>query len=505
MSKLLSQETTNGTASKAPLGDRAAHTDARFPGYILSGVVGEAELTAVADAAVRRSGGRGALGPIPKGAVVLVMTNEDQDPDVMGHLAEAMRRAGAASVTTKRWSELGLPTGEFSAADGWRELSDAHVETVITIGERVQQDALQRFLETKSEFDCIYAGDAGEGHWKIVLGSRFRANWMYKRREDLLARYTNFPVEIQNLLEQKLIATFRRASAVRITDPEGTDLSWDVSEEEAVLWERGAQIPWHIIGSTIEAVRFAQVRPAFGGNRIDSLGKFAPIAARHYPTINGVIAGTVNHTGFFPHITIGVEGGKISSVEGGGEYGRRLTALVDRFKDVQYPGYPGKGYHFLNDATIGANPKTFRAMDTLWHTSTPWSGGGNERYRAGVIHFGFGVEHDDPEFTKFGRENHVPIKHMAHVHTYFSDWLLKDRETGEWTKIIDRGHLVVLDDPAVRRVASLIADPDELLDYDWVPAIPGINHPGDYQRDYAQDPVSWIKRDVAGEFGRSVK
>ena len=114
-----------------------------------------------------------------------------------------------------------------------------------------------------------------------------------------------------------------------------------------------------------------------------------------------------------------VRGGKVAEISGGGEYGRRFEEIIDRFKDVQYPAYPGPGYGFVNDATIGANPKTFRAIETLWHTATPWYGGGNERYRAGVIHFGFGAEHDDPEFIKFGRENQVPIKHMAHVHAYF--------------------------------------------------------------------------------------
>ena len=28
-------------------------------------------------------------------------------------------------------------------------------------------------------------------------------------------------------------------------------------------------------------------------------------------------------------------------------------------------GYPEPGYHYFNDATIGANPKTFRSMETL--------------------------------------------------------------------------------------------------------------------------------------------
>src|SRR5207245_1130264 len=301
------------------------------------------------------------------------------------------------------WSSLGLPTGEYSAAEGWRELSQERLDSVIASGERVEQDALKGLLEKNSDYTHIYAGDAGEGHYRIAVGESFRANWMYRKREDLLARYTNFPVHIQRLLERKLVNSFSRAAEVRITDPEGTDIGWNVTPEEARLWTQGSCIPWHII-----------------------------------------------------------------------------------------------------DATIGSNPKTFRTIESLWSTAIPWIGGGNERYRAGVIHFGFGAEHDDPEFVKFGRENKAPVKHMAHLHAYFPTYEIKDRETGEWFKVIDRGRLTVLEDPAVRRLAALIADPDQLLAYDWVPAIPGINHPGDYGRDYAPDPAAWIRRDVAGEFGRPV-
>ena len=477
----------------------------RRPGYILRPMQSTDELQAAADAAVLRSGGRGALGPIEKGAKILVVTSEDQDDEIFEVLERAMRdTAGAASVRKLLWSELGVPTGSFSAADGWRELSEEHVETVIEAGERVEQDALIRFLEKEPDFTAIYGGDAGEGHFKVALGEVFKANWMYRKREDLFARYTNFPAQLQRLLERRLIAMFGRAEAVRITDPEGTDISWEVTPEEADLWMRGSWIPWHIIGTTIEAVRFAQVRPGFGGTREGSLPKFAPIAARHYPTINGVVAGTANHTGFFPRVEVHIEGGRVVDVKGDSEYARRFRDIVQRYKDVQYPSYPGPGYGWINDATIGSNAKTFRAMETLWETAVPWYGSGNERYRAGVVHFGFGAEHDDPEFIKFGRENQVPVKHIAHVHAYFPTYEIKDRDTGEWFKVIDRGRLTVLDDPVVRRVASLIADPDVLLAYDWIPAIPGINHPGNYERDYAPDPVPWIRRDVEGEFANAI-
>lgn len=481
------------------------HESPRYPSYVLSKPASTDELKPVAESAVSRSGGRGALGPIQSGAKVLIVVTDDQNQTVLELISAAMRDAGAASVTTLTWSELGLPTGDFSAAQGWRELSDEHVNTVIKAGERVEQDALLKYLAVNPDFTTIYAGDAGEGHYKMALGARFKANWMYRGYEDLVARYNNYPAPLQRLIERKLIALFGRAAGVRISDPEGTDLSWDVTEEEAALWERGAWIPWHIIGSTIEGLRFAQVRPSFGGKPEGSLKEFAPHAARHFPTINGVISGTVNHTGFYPHIRLRLEGGKITSIEGGGEYGDRFRAIVDRYKDVQYPGYPSPGYHFLNDATIGSNPKTFRSVEGLWHTALPWVGLGPERYRAGVIHFGFGAEHEDPEFVKFGRENQAPVKHMAHIHSYFPNYDIKDRATGEWIPVIDKGWLTLLDDPEVQRLGSTLGNPDDLLSYDWIPAMPGINHPGDYQKDYASDPVPWIERDTSGEFGEAVR
>ncbi len=70
--------------------------------------------------------------------------------------------------------------------------------------------------------------------------------------------------------------------------------------------------------------------------------------------------------------------------------------------------------------------------------------------------------------------------------------------------MIDNGWLTVLDDPDVVRAASVFGDPAEVLAYDWVPTIPGINHPGDYASDYGDDPVAWIRRDVEGEFASAV-
>ena len=36
---------------------------------------------------------------------------------------------------------------------------------------------------------------------------------------------------------------------------------------------------------------------------------------------------------------------------------------------------------------------------------------------------------------------------------------------------------------------------DKIFSYDWIPAIPGINIEGDYERDYAKDPWQWVMKE----------
>jgi len=48
----------------------------------------------------------------------------------------------------------------------------------------------------------------------------------------------------------------------------------------------------------------------------------------------------------------------------------------------------------------------------------------------------------------------------------------------------------------VREVASKYGKPEELLNELWIPGIPGINVDGDYARDYANDPIPWIEKEL---------
>jgi hypothetical protein len=115
----------------------------------------------------------------------------------------------------------------------------------------------------------------------------------------------------------------------------------------------------------------------------------------------------------------------------------------------------------------------------------------HDRWRAGYVHSGFGA------FAPAQREMidaGMPWTHL-HIHSQFATLTGRTRR-GEEVVIIDKGHLAALDDPKVRALAARYADPGTLLREVWFPAVPGINCPGDYLKDYARDPIAWILRET---------
>lgn len=444
----------------------------------------------IARAHVRRKYGRSALGDIKEGDHVLVITFPHQNDLVFEAIRRAILEAKVAKVDRIDMTDLGVEPKTYSAADGWREITDRlSAMTEGGVEFNVAAAALKRYLEDRPGYTAVYAGEAGRHHWKRIAGERIRNNWVYATYEDLISRGNAYPDELWAAIDERVVAAFADAAVVRITSPEGTDIGWDVTAEQAALWVKGAYVSGHILGSTIQGIRF--------GHPVET---FVRVAEQLLSTINGVIAGTSNHTGYFPHIEVHVERGMIAKIVGGGRYGELWREVVERYRDVQYPGFPWQGWAYFNDTSIGTNPKFYRQIETLWNYSDSWTNL-PERAQAGVIHFGFGAEHWDQTFLSYAKRNKLPTMHFPHVHNLFADYAIKQRRTGEWVKLIDKGRLTVLDDPEIVRIASTLGGL-HLLEYDWIPAVPGINYPGDYRRDYAADPAAWIRREQEGEFDR---
>ena len=255
----------------------------RFPRYLLQERTDDIEeLMPLARAHVRRRYGRSALGDVQPGDELLIVTFPHQNEIVFDALRRALLEIGVAKVDRIDVTDLGMQTKQYSAADGWREITD-RLPPMIEEGVEfnVAAAALKRFLDDRPGYTGVYAGEAGRSHWKRAAGKRIRNNWVYATYEDFVGRANGVPDEIWRTVDLMVVDAFRNAAAVRITSPEGTDIGWEVTEQQAELWPQGAYISGHILGSTIQGIRF--------GHPAETFLREAQILM---PTLNGVIGGT---------------------------------------------------------------------------------------------------------------------------------------------------------------------------------------------------------------------
>ncbi len=489
--------------------NRFPFPEPRYPDYLKTPNSID-DLLPPARKAVERTTGRGALGLAKPGDKVLIVTpcSLIQDRLVVEAVLQAYKEKGiSADAVTEQEIGMGLPPEQLekmSAEDGWKEIfwreqntemlpPEIQVQKPKSLVRQKGRKPLKDYLQKHREYTAVFCGQGGRDHWKHALDEerdRFKTNWIYLNSDDLLSRWSDFPSDVWHLVEKKTTELIPQAEEVRITDPQGTEVWWSVTEEEAREWGRIALLTGHLFMFPM-ATRGTLCE-------LDHLrGKQKEIF--HFPKVQGVLAGTGNHFGYYPHMRGYLEDGIIVRLEGGGLFGEMIRIILARTRNVQYPIYPKPGYLYLVGACLGTNPKYFRNRLALFETYR-WSSNNGERNRSGVIHFDMGLHSTNPEIVKFAKEHNLPTQHGWHFHTYFNTYRVKFRKTGEWKTIIDKGRITALDDPEVRNLASRYGNPDELLREDWVPAIPGINYPGDYMRDYGNDPSSWIRKELEGRF-----
>jgi hypothetical protein len=359
-------------------------------------------------------------------------------------------------------------------------------------------NAIREYLIAHPETTALYWGKPGGGFSgpralgdqinKLKGPTTFANSWV------LASAIPTFPSEVAHLIEKRTLDRFTLdIDRVHVTDAEGTDVTWDVTPEMAKRWEGSFYDPAHLL-------LYPDTATGKHGDNIDQY----PVHNKEWTPrepiarINGVIAGTNGSGGFYPRMVITYKDGYMTDVKGGGIYGDviRTFRQYPHINDTLYPYYDQPGFWHVWELALGTMPKNFRNPSDFY-------GGGHtgiycltfERYRAGIFHWGFGNEIPDEEgsvgqpvrWNKFGADHNLPVGHDFHVHNYFSTYQIHNKSTNTWVTIVDKGHLVTLDDPEVRAAAAKYGDPDKLLNEDWIPEVPGINAPGSYE-DYSKDP-----------------
>jgi hypothetical protein len=275
-----------------------------------------------------------------------------------------------------------------------------------------------------------------------------------------------FPRALHRLINEKTWSriTANTGSRLRLTDPEGTNLSLTILAEPLRDTTR------HDYGMS----------PKWG-----HLMAHPPTPIERTDDSTGVIAGTLNHFSRpFPRIEVQVENARMTGIRGGGVYGDGWRDLEAEAKDIQYPCFPAPGLFWLWELAIGTNPKIVRPGNIRYLSSGGFEW---ERRRAGIIHAGLGTRWRSSEEVWAG-ERHLVYGHL-HVHL-LTPTLIVETPKGD-VPVIEGGRLSAYDDADVRDLAATFGDPDQLLHDDWIPEIPGITVPGDYA-EYSKEPSRWI-------------
>jgi hypothetical protein len=369
-------------------------------------------------------------------------------------------------------------------------------------------EGIKAYLKSHPQVRGVFWGQGGATGLRRALypmQDKFLGTFLTDNIYNLQSQMTNYPGDVWQLAEEQILEPLVYTDRVEIKDPEGTDLWADITPEMADRWSQGAYQRGHLYMFPNQATgRFGYSFVNYPGFQQKWLPR-EPITR-----INGVLAGTNGHGGFFPRWEVTFKDGFISGVKGGGAQGEALKEFLQYpgINTLVFPYHKTPGYWYLYEIAFGSHPKQFRNPQVILETgqTTP------ERVRSGVIHWGLGIRvwHDpdapteSKEWAEFSKKHNTPLDHGYHTHTYFTTYKVRLRNANKWVNLLDKGRMTSLDNPEVRALASRYGDPDYILAEDWIPEVPGINAPGDYMRDYAPNPgkyaIEVIKKANAGTY-----
>ncbi len=423
-------------------------------------------------------------GNTKKGDKVFICTDSLYDPQVADLISYALKEKGAKVDQLVVEAE---PDREFNEVDEVEAMMRRCAWTEYP--RRYEGINWVEQLAVRENYDLLIIGRGGPApmfdpaspNSSAVVKPGNRPKLRYEQipwfdLNQLCSPYVTFPRDLHMLINEKVhdaAVVKSRGGTVHITDPEGTDVRWTNFEEyydTDRYWDTSGPIWCHV-----------------------QCHATPPILEKE--DAEGVVAGTINHFGRpFPNIKTYYEGGKLVKIDGGGEYGDSWRSMMEETRSIQYPSFPSPGLFWLYEIAIGTNPKVVpEPPERIRFISS--GGVEKERGRAGVVHFGIGCDWRDTDEFWAGPKG-ILHGHL-HVHIFFPTMKVKTK-LGESITIIENGRLTALDDPDVRKLASKYGNPDEVLKEAWTPKIPGINVPGDYEKDYGLDPATWIymgKRD----------
>ncbi len=513
---------------------------AKFPGY-LKYPESVQQLIPQAMYAVQQKGGRSPLGLANPGDVVLIPVPHNADPMVQEAMTQAfaLRKIEAriiyehelAGISKQILEKIDAIENVFKAGDGQQELNflnitgkipdwegavawtrdqdplladatwpdfeynDEQLETIAKNYFTLVSVAVVNYLDQHPEVDKIFWRDSGRAIARQDLfhhGEKLYGNYTYLNNFDIMSKVPAYPSDVWRLIESKLMEATSFTDRVEVSDPEGSAFYFELTPEQALSWSKGAYAQGHMFMIP------TQSSGIFPTSYIDYPARnstwLPPVLLT---TVNGIISSSNSHASNHPRMEIHIKDGYVQDVKGGGLYGDgfRLWLNYPKINDLTWPFQKHPGFWWLFEAGTATNPKYFKHPGEILEGNNM-----SERNAGGVIHWSFGSEvkngpepdkekaQRSPKSFAFGEQHQLPIGHAMHNHTLLPTYQVRLRDSGQWITLIEHGQIMASEEPEVRALASRYGNPDEILARDWIPELPGITAPGNYDDDYSSNP-----------------
>ena len=208
---------------------------------------------------------------IKAGTKVLFVTLSEYDPMVVEAMCQAMRERGARVDLLTLDSTPVAPAEELAVHEAIaldkEQGNYSYYYTVIC--DSIATNTAKALVQLE-KYSLVIAGAAGPLPPVAFPWKRFN----FTSLEDFAGPAIDFPIELANFIDEKVHSQVMSCKVLRFTDPEGTDVKWTNYDDGRFF------NPDHILA------RPYNIGYGFGG-KDDCIG---------------VVAGTLNHMGTFPHI-----------------------------------------------------------------------------------------------------------------------------------------------------------------------------------------------------------
>ena len=261
--------------------EKGKYPPPRFPSYVKP-PKSINDIMPYARAAVRQTGGRTPLGLVEKGKTVAIVTEVVADDTVMQAIKRAYEERGVKvvilaehelagvnredalkAVAANRWftSEKGYMeirpwiTQRFADPEvpkkGLRErrpdiykamfshdeeVPESYREIARKLGQRNIGELLAKYLDEHPDVYGIFWRRGGRPNTKKNLkhqGEKMLGNFIFDNHWELMNQASTFPGDVWKLAEERVLESFAWVDQVHVTDPEGTNFTFDVNEQEA--------------------------------------------------------------------------------------------------------------------------------------------------------------------------------------------------------------------------------------------------------------------------------